>query len=170
MANPTTNYSWTLPVENTGTNWDATLNTLFQDIDTQVFSNEGVADAAVPVAGGVTMTGNVKNFTTTETIVDKSSMSGAVTLDLSTSNEFFGTVAGNITSITISNPAASGTLHYLGLELLNGGAFTITWPSSFNWDGGSAPTLQTAGTDIIIARTRDGGTTWRAVATYSKAT
>lgn len=168
MANPTTNYSWTLPVENTGTNWDATLNALFQSIDTQVFANEGVADAALPVAGG-TMTGNVKVFTVTDTVTNLgATLSGSVAMDLSTANDFYGTATGAVT-FTISNSPASGTGMWWTLELTNGGASGVTWPAAVKWDGGTTPTLQSAGVDIFVFYTRDNGTTVRGIQAYSAA-
>lgn len=35
------------------------------------------------------------------------------------------------------------------LEVVNGGASTITWPASVEWAGGSEATLTTSGTDIM---------------------
>ena len=38
--------------------------------------------------------------------------------------------------------------------------YTVTWPASVDWAGGVAPTLTTAGVDILEFITVDGGTTW----------
>jgi len=46
------------------------------------------------------------------------------------------------------------------LELTNAGAQTITWPTTVKWEDGTAPTLTTAGVDILTFFTRDSGTTW----------
>ena len=46
------------------------------------------------------------------------------------------------------------------LELTNGGAYTMNWPSGTKWAGGSAPTLTASGTDILGFYTSDMGTTW----------
>lgn len=64
---------------------------------------------------------------------------------------------------TFSNPPASGSAGSFVLELTNGGSGTVTWPASIDWEGGTAPTLTAAGTDILVFYTRDGGTTWHGI-------
>jgi len=59
--------------------------------------------------------------------------------------------------------AASGRLRVLTLELTNGGAYTVTWPTSITWQDGTAPTLTASGVDIVNLITRDNGVTWRGV-------
>ena len=49
------------------------------------------------------------------------------------------------------------------LVLTNGGAYTVTWPSSVKWAGGTIPSLTASGIDIITFLTVDGGTTWYGV-------
>lgn len=46
------------------------------------------------------------------------------------------------------------------LVLTNGGAYTVTWPSSVKWTGGNVPTLTASGVDVLTFLTCDGGTTW----------
>ncbi len=36
----------------------------------------------------------------------------------------------------------------------------MNWPASVDWAGGTAPTLTTSGTDILVFSTIDGGTIW----------
>lgn len=77
------------------------------------------------------------------------------------------TATGNFTW-SITNWPPTGNLGCLLIELTNGAAFTITWPT-INWikaDGtttttfsGNGVTLQSSGTDFIYLWTRDGGTT-----------
>lgn len=55
-------------------------------------------------------------------------------------------------------PAARGTT--VVLHLTNGGAFTKTWPTSVKWPNGLAPLLTSAGVDVLVFVTVDGGTTW----------
>ncbi len=55
--------------------------------------------------------------------------------------------------------ATSGLVASMVLELAEAG-FTVTWPGSVSWPGGTAPTLSGSGTDILIFFSRDGGTTW----------
>ncbi|MHB8808970.1 MAG: hypothetical protein ACYC9M_03015 [Desulfobulbaceae bacterium] len=71
-------------------------------------------------------------------------------------------------TIATSNWPPSGNLGELLLELVNGGAYTITWPT-VNWiktDGtttttfsANGVTLQASGTDFIVLWSRDGGAT-----------
>jgi len=47
---------------------------------------------------------------------------------------------------------------------LTGNGSTVTWPSSVDWAGGTAPDAPASGeTDIYVFWTRDGGTTWYGV-------
>lgn len=78
---------------------------------------------------------------------------------------------GNIHTITLnaattfafSNPPASGKAGSLTLIINQGTtAYAVTWPSSVDWSGGSAPDLSTVSTDYVLTfLTLDGGTTWR---------
>ncbi len=78
---------------------------------------------------------------------------------------------GNIHTITLnaattfafSNPPASGKAGSLTLIINQGTtAYAVTWPSSVDWSGGSAPDLSTVSTDyVLVFLTTDGGTTWR---------
>jgi len=44
---------------------------------------------------------------------------------------------------------------------LTGNGGTVTWPSSVDWAGGTAPDAPASGeTDLLVFWTRDGGTTW----------
>ena len=98
--------------------------------------------------------------------VVKTSVSATTTLDLTEGN-FFTVLAGGSTTYVFANPpvssangpAAGGFV----LELQNGGAATVTWPSTVDWPGGTAPTLTTSGFDVIVCITDDGGTNWRCV-------
>ena len=93
--------------------------------------------------------------------------SGAVTFDLTTGNSFDVSLTENITSITISNPPATGTKGIFEVTFVQDatGSRTVTgWPASVEWPSGTAPTITTTattGTDDVTLRTHDGGTTWR---------
>lgn len=160
--------AWPMPtVGGSGGTWGSELNTLFDDhIEPDVDSIETTADAALPKAGGV-LTGEVEIKSERYTLVDKGSISGSVSFDFAAANVQIATVSGDITSISFTNVPASGDAAYLELELTDGGAHTITWPASVKWDGGSDPVLQSSGVDILVLRTRDGGTTWRGMHAYS---
>lgn len=104
----------------------------------------------------------LRNYT--ETLVSVTA-SATTTLDLSTGNIFDLTHGTNITTLTLSNVPASGTLCSITIirtKDATGTARTITWPASFKWPQGTAPTLtQTTGAiDVIVATTKNGGTTW----------
>lgn len=81
------------------------------------------------------------------------------TIDLESGNFFSATLDQNCT-FTFSNPVGSGDFCGFALAITNGGAFTITWPASVDWAGGSSPTLTSSGLDLLVFVTYDGGTTW----------
>lgn len=163
VQDPTTNYAWDLPnVNGDSGSWGGMLRTILGDdvtgIDAVVKAISVIANAALPKAGG-TMTGRIDVKTEAYTLVNKGSMSGAVTLDLAAGNYFYGTVTGNITSVTLQNVPAGGV--FFVLELTNGGAFTVTWGSAYKWPSGAAPSLIASGVDVLTFTTRDAGTTIR---------
>lgn len=83
----------------------------------------------------------------------------ASNIDLSLGNVFTRTISG-VTSLTVSNVPTTGTVISFILDLTNGGSAAITWWSGLKWAGGTAPTLTTAGRDVLGFFTHDGGTTW----------
>ena len=95
-----------------------------------------------------------------------SSSSGTLTIDLETGNSFSTTLTENITTLTISNPPATGTYGQFTLEVTQdgaGGAYTLAQPASVKAPGGTAPVISTGNDaiDELTYRTRDGGTTWK---------
>jgi hypothetical protein len=100
-------------------------------------------------------------------VVARGSVSAVTTLDMTDGN-FFQAIAAGSTTFVFANPpvsaisagaAAGGFI----LELQNGGAATITWPSTVRWPGGTAPTLTASGFDVFVFITDDAGTNWRGV-------
>lgn len=108
------------------------------------------------------------------TFLDKgNSGTSTQTLDYTAGSHQKITATGNFT-IATSNWPPSGNLGELLLELTNGGAFTLTWPT-INWIQPSGVTttsiatylaantgrtaLQSSGTDFFVLWTRDAGTT-----------
>ena len=90
------------------------------------------------------------------------SSSAAVSLDLQTANNFSHDLTEN-TTISFTNPAASGKVSAATLRIIQGStARTITWNSSIKWASDTAPTLSTANdaVDIFVFYTVDGGTTY----------
>ena len=91
----------------------------------------------------------------------------ASAVDCSAGNYFTKTASGALTW-TFTNVPASRSFAF-ALALTNGGSGTQTWPVAVVWNGGTAPTLQTSGTDILVFITSDGGTTWRGVRAWKQA-
>ena len=122
-----------------------------------------------PTLTGVTLAGEAAcadNLVTRATLKDYAIEGSAVgntgaaeTLDLSVAN-FFSATQDEACTFTFTNPPASGDFGAFVLELTNGGAFTVTWPASVDWPGGTAPTLTASGVDQLVFTTRDGGTTY----------
>lgn len=80
-------------------------------------------------------------------------------VDISLGNVQSYTLSGNQT-LTFSNPITSGSSSSFTLYVTNGGSATLTWPTSVDWAGGSAPSLTSSGIDILVFTTIDAGTTW----------
>lgn len=93
--------------------------------------------------------------------VDDGSGSGTRAFNLATGSYHKAQVSG-ITTFQFSSAPASEAFGWI-LELVNGGAYAVTWPASVKWPDGTAPTLTTSGTDLLVFLTRDGGTTWHGV-------
>ena len=125
---------------------------------------------AVPLSGG-TMSGTLQMA---DQIVQRPEMKdyaetvnaigsiggGTQDIDLESGNVVTGTVDTSTTTFTFSNPPASGKAGSFTLILTNGGSQTVNWPASVDWAGGTAPTLTTAGVDVLTFTTVDGGTIW----------
>jgi hypothetical protein len=90
------------------------------------------------------------------------SSSATVSLDLRTASNFSHDLTEN-TTISFTNPAASGKVSAATLRIIQGStARTITWNSSIKWASDTAPTLTTTNdaVDIFVFYTVDGGTTY----------
>lgn len=173
MPDPTTNYSWDLPdVSGDAGSWGTLLNTILNDIDDKLYTADGIADAALPVAGG-TMTGNVKLLTVTETIASVTGTAGTKTIDLSAADYYYvSSVMGtNTVTFDFTNGPATGTGKYWVVELndADGATLAFKWGGSartIKWQDGSPPTFS-SGKDVVVFFTRDGGTTIYAVLAIS---
>lgn len=99
----------------------------------------------------------------TDLIYQYSTVQNTASLDLSTGSVFEITPTSDI-QVTLSNPAASGTVSGATLLLeAVGTAYTITYDPAIQWSAGTAPTAPAIGdTDVITFSTRDGGTTYSA--------
>lgn len=98
-----------------------------------------------------------------------SSSSNTLTLNLENGNIFWSTLTENITTFTLSNPPASGSVGAVTLILTQDGTGgrTVTWPASIKWAGEEAPIVTAAAgsVDFFSFITRNGGTTWYGFAT-----
>lgn len=122
---------------------------------------------ALQVAGGIATNrdifsnGNIQADSYTGSIYSNATVTGSISLDLSQANYFKLTFTGG-TTISFINTASSNSQVFV-ISSTNGGAYSLIWPTSVKWPGGSAPTLTSAGTDILVFSTDDGGTTVRGV-------
>lgn len=79
------------------------------------------------------------------------SISGSNTLDLAAATEFTATLTG-ATTFAFSNAPGAGSGQVVYLRLTNAGATTITWPANTKFAGGTAPTLTSAGVDVLAVK------------------
>ena len=140
------------------------INTLSSNAQTQITATVTVANAALPKAGG-TMSGEINaadQLITRPVLKDYGETKVAMAahaVDLSLGNVQTYTLSGNQT-LTFTNPPAAGTSGSFTLLVTNGGSATLTWPTSVDWAGATAPTLTTSGIDMLVFTTIDGGTIW----------
>ncbi len=125
---------------------------------------------ALTLGGTVSMADNVisrPRFTDyAETYTTPAISSNTLTLNLENGNVFRVTRNANISTLTISNPAASGNACSFTLIFdANGTSYTITWPAAVKWPGGTAPTITTTNSrsDMFVFYTNNAGTTWYAM-------
>lgn len=82
-----------------------------------------------------------------------------VTLDLDVAMAFEFTLTQNST-VAFANVPTGDFAIAIPIKVTNGGAFTLTWPASVLWQGGTAPNLTAAGTDLLQLVSYDNGTSW----------
>jgi hypothetical protein len=91
--------------------------------------------------------------------------SGVVDVDCSLSDYFTLTLTANVTSITFSNLPGSGKAATKWIEIVQGaGPYTVAWPASFKWAGGSAGAVSTGNGDVdeLAITTLNNGSAWKA--------
>lgn len=118
------------------------------------------------ISGGVLLSDNIvqrpeiKDYSITHSA---ESYAATMDLDYATAQSFSTTLTGNVTTLTFSNPPASGKYGEFVWEVTQDGTGgrTIAWPASVKWVGGTAPSDTTLSTiHQYVFSTRDGGTTW----------
>lgn len=104
------------------------------------------------VSGGIAWSGSPQLAGYSETLETISGTS----IDVSSSNVKKKALSAN-TTFTITG-ATSGRSHSFTLYLEGGNSYTVAWPASVQWLGGTVPTL--AAKCRITGESLDGGTTW----------
>jgi len=126
------------------------------------------AAAALPKAGGtvtglVNMSDQIVQRPVLKDYAETKVAMSAHAVDLELGNVFTYTLSGGQT-VTFTNPAASGTACSFTMIITNGGSATLTWPTSIDWAAATAPTLSSAGVDVLTFTSIDGGTIWYGIA------
>ena len=164
----------------------AGLSTTTANINAGIMSATSFAGNFTGVASGITGTPNIVVGIMTGTLNgDGSSLtgiaatnwiannvtanSGTTTINLSLGNVVKFTQTSN-TTVSFANTGTSNIVTFIRPAA----DYTITWPSTIKWNGGSAPTLDTtvaAGdANVITLLTRDEGVTWYGWQTIAKDT
>ncbi len=126
---------------------------------TDITATEVVANAALAKAGGV-MTGEIDLLTARTARSDIGNSGSALVLNIDAVQVFTATVD-QATTMSFSGAVLGGDFAFgVILRLTNGGAFTITWPSSIRWAGGNPPVFTTSGVDILAMMTFNEGGDW----------
>lgn len=122
------------------------------------------AKMAPTYTGDVDITGELIVDSYNETYGAVTSSSNATTVNCEAGNAFSHTLTEN-TTLTFSNPPASGTAYSFSIEIIqdaSASGFTVTWPAAVDWPAATAPTLTATASakDVFVFYTRDAGVTW----------
>ena len=134
---------------------DADIGSTVQayDADTSKTDVAETRSASINMADNVLQRPEIKDYS------EAVQAMAANDVDLSLGNVQTKSIAGSQT-LTFSNPPASGKAGSFTLIATLSSTPAITWPTSVDWAGGTAPTLTAAGVDIFSFVTTNGGTTW----------
>lgn len=101
-----------------------------------------------------------------ETYTTPAISAGTLTLNIENGNVFRVSRNANITTLTISNPSATGNACSFTLIFdANGTSYTIAWPAAVKWPTGVSPTITTTAgrSDMFVFYTNTAGATWYAM-------
>lgn len=127
----------------------ASLGTGGTQIASQAYADAAAAAAAS--AGGA------------DTVTALAIVAGVVDIDCALGDYFTLALSANVTSITFSNLPGAGKGASKWIEIVQGGGYTVAWPASFKWAGGSAGAVSaTSATDELGITTVNNGTSWKA--------
>ena len=119
----------------------------------------GTMSGALQMADQVVQRPEIKDYAESVNAIGATG-GGTQDIDLTLGNVVTATVDTSANTFTFSNPPATGKSGSFTLILTNGGSQTVNWPGTVDWAGGTAPTLTTAGIDVITFTTIDAGTIW----------
>jgi len=129
---------------------------------TETISANWTFSASLLMADNIIQRPEIQDFSITHNAI--TSTLNAITADCSTGNSFYHLLTEN-TTFTLSNPSPTNSLCQIIVRIQQGGAggaYTVTWPASVSWAGGSSPT-QTVTNDAVdkyTLTTSDAGTAW----------
>lgn len=106
---------------------------------------------------------NLVNARDGATVTALSNVAGTVTIDCSLGDYFTLVLGANVTTIAFTNLPGSGRGASKMLRITQGsGPYTVAWPASFKWAGGTPGAVSTANgaVDLVALTTYDNGTTW----------
>jgi len=150
----------------TATDVDAALTEIGDDYGPLAATNTWTADqtlaADIKMADNVIERPEIKDYSVTHNAITSSS--NAITADCSTGNSFYHLLTEN-TTFTLSNPSPTGKYCQITIRIVQdgaGGAYTVAWPASVLWAGGTAPVISPGNDaiDVITLSTDNAGTAW----------
>jgi hypothetical protein len=133
---------------------------LFHDGDTDTYLWFSSDQVQINTGGSARFSANNNGFFVESAAKENATaLSGtSVTCNANSAGYFSLTMTGN-TTFTFSAQSSGYSAGFV-VELTGNGG-TVTWPTSVEWAGGTAPDAPASGeTDLLVFNTRDGGTTW----------
>lgn len=101
-----------------------------------------------------------KDFEVTGAVYQNINSSSTTTFDLSVASFFTVSLSSSLTIASFDNATASKAQSF-ALEITNNGSYSVFWPGTIKWDGGSAPTITANKVTLFMFYTTDGGSTFR---------